>query len=1102
MPSPSSLLQDEFDDLHGDFLDESRRLLDRLSENLLFLDEWVRQHAELAPQRCNDELMNDMFRAAHSIKGLSAMLGLSDVNQLTHKIENLFDAARTSKLYFNSAMVELLFQSLDALTHHIDRVGDATLPRIDDSEVLDRIQHALHHAGAEHAASQQSDAESVLLAAMEEMQFLTDSCGSQAHASQAHASQAHASQAHASQGNMAPSTSPPAPCAEFLPTSEANSIDLGTVADEAQLPAAPASAAVAPFEDVVDEVEVPPKYLAIFIDEAEQSVDTLAETLLVLEYDWQPELAERLLLVSHRLKGSSASIGLNRCAKLAHAMEDVLQALRESGAIPPPDLTEAFLHCTDALRAYIAGFRTGEMNSRDFPAALAMLQSAAARNEVPCETSAQLAVDQRMATEAASDANDQALTSCLATAVESTPAWRHSISELAPRGQSCTAGRVTFAPNLPMAGLKALLLCEKLHSLGAVFHSHPAANELASWQTLEAWSFGLAASSVEDAIRAQFRIAGVASIELVAITPEAANAAQPLTARPEPSASPRITQLLAESPAVCASQPTLSAAAPSKFQTRPTAESAENHPRRPTTGHEASLPSSPPTRPAPAANSASPMLNATKPTSAPNHPPAAIAAPRPDANGADGRSAKPTETLRVDIERLDHLMNLAGQLVISKARFSQINDGLRGLTSRKTKQSFGKVHASLRKISTAAADSHCPAESLQEVQTQVRRLQWELQNAEREMQKLFAARSMVLDLGEAVHQLERISDGFQHSIMETRMVPIGPLFSRFRRVVRDITRSTGKDIRLDIFGEKTELDKRMIDELGDPLIHMVRNSADHGIEPPSVRLAAGKPTQGTVTLDAFHRGNSIWIQVKDDGRGLDEEKIRAKAVQRGLLTQADAERLTSHQAFQLIWEPGFSTATEVTEISGRGMGMDIVRSKIEELNGSVELESQLGVGTVFTIRLPLTLAILPSLLSRIDGETYALPMETVREIVRRRADELFSVHGRLTTRVRDRMVSVVDLRELFAWNGPGDISAEAGKDRTLVVIGEPGREVGLIVDRLLGEDDVVIKSIAENYRNVPGIAGASILGDGRVSLILDVDALVEMASTQAAAESI
>jgi two-component system chemotaxis sensor kinase CheA len=364
------------------------------------------------------------------------------------------------------------------------------------------------------------------------------------------------------------------------------------------------------------------------------------------------------------------------------------------------------------------------------------------------------------------------------------------------------------------------------------------------------------------------------------------------------------------------------------------------------------------------------------------------------------------------------------------------------------------------------------------------------------MSEFASVRQSVNELLEAVHQLDRVSDGIQKCVMDTRMVPIGPLFTRFKRVIRDISRGKGKEIRLAIHGEKTELDKRMIDELGDPLIHIVRNSADHGIESPDDRVAAGKPREGTVTLDASHRGNSIVIQIRDDGKGLDSNKIRAKAVQKGMMTAADADKLTDQQAYQLIWEPGLSTAEKITEVSGRGMGMDIVRSKIEQINGMVELDSAPGQGTTITIKLPLTLAILPSLLAEIDGDVFAIPVETVSEIVCVSTQDMSHVHGLDTATVRGRVISVVHLPQIFEWND-GRRQATTGKngdDKTLVIVGDDGREVGLVVHRLLGEEDVVIKSLAENFRNVEGIAGASILGDGRVSLILDVGALVERSS--------
>ena len=245
----------------------------------------------------------------------------------------------------------------------------------------------------------------------------------------------------------------------------------------------------------------------------------------------------------------------------------------------------------------------------------------------------------------------------------------------------------------------------------------------------------------------------------------------------------------------------------------------------------------------------------------------------------------------------------------------------------------------------------------------------------------------------------------------------------------------------------------------------------------------------------FHRGNRIFVQVRDDGKGLDPDKIRAKAVAKGIITQQDAERLTREQALQLIWEPGFSTAEQVTEVSGRGMGMDIVRSKIEQLNGSVELESRLGEGTVITIKLPLTMAILPSLLTVISDDVFAIPMESVSEIVRVSGSDLATVHGLETACVRGRVVSMVDLRELLHWNKPA-AREDAGADRTLVIIRTESEELGMVVDDLLGEDDVVIKSLAENYRNVSGVAGASILGDGRVALILDVAALIDIAGAK------
>ena len=399
-------------------------------------------------------------------------------------------------------------------------------------------------------------------------------------------------------------------------------------------------------------------------------------------------------------------------------------------------------------------------------------------------------------------------------------------------------------------------------------------------------------------------------------------------------------------------------------------------------------------------------------------------------------------------------------------------------------------------------DGEHSAAVLEGVRAYVRRIQNELEPLRREVQAFRQARDVVEDLFEAIHQLGRVSDGIQQSVMDTRMVPIGPLFARFKRVVRDITRSTAKQARLEIRGENTELDKRMIDELGDPLVHLVRNSVDHGIEPPDVREAAGKPREGTVTLDAFHRGNSIVIEVRDDGKGLDADRILQKCIEKGLVTKADAEKLTTQQIYQKIWEPGLSTAEKVTEVSGRGMGMDIVKSKIDELSGTVDIDSVPGQGTTITIKLPLTLAILPSLMVEIRGDVFAIPMEAVVEIVSVARKQVNSVQGRQMACVRGRAVPLLRLGDLLSFHGEGGDAAgrrsRSPSETTLVIVGEAGEEVGLAVDRVLGEEEVVIKSIAENFANVAGIAGASILGDGRVSLILDIAGLVEIVFKNAA----
>jgi two-component system chemotaxis sensor kinase CheA len=321
------------------------------------------------------------------------------------------------------------------------------------------------------------------------------------------------------------------------------------------------------------------------------------------------------------------------------------------------------------------------------------------------------------------------------------------------------------------------------------------------------------------------------------------------------------------------------------------------------------------------------------------------------------------------------------------------------------------------------------------------------------------------------------------------MVPVGPLLNRFKRSVRDIANELGKSVTLEIAGEKTELDKRMIDELGDPLVHLVRNAIDHGIEPADVRLRRGKPEMATVRLAASHRGNSVIISISDDGGGIDVERIRDRAVARGLVSADQAATLSPRELIDFIWQPGFSTAAQVSNISGRGVGMDIVRTRIEALSGSIDIDSTLGVGSTFTIRLPLTLAIARCMLFRLEQAAVAVPVENVRELVTVTDDCILTIGGRRVCDIRGEFLPLVEMDEIFSWPST---AAEPAPRGAVLVIHSGARAVAVCVSSLLGTQDLVVKSLDENFMRIRGLGGASILGDGEVCLLLDASAVVDI----------
>ncbi|MFP6010921.1 chemotaxis histidine kinase/response regulator CheAY2 [Helicobacter pylori] len=392
------------------------------------------------------------------------------------------------------------------------------------------------------------------------------------------------------------------------------------------------------------------------------------------------------------------------------------------------------------------------------------------------------------------------------------------------------------------------------------------------------------------------------------------------------------------------------------------------------------------------------------------------------------------QTVRVDVRRLDHLMNLIGELVLGKNRLIRIYS---------------------------------------------------------DVEERYDGEKFLEELNQVVSSISAVTTDLQLAVMKTRMQPVGKVFNKFPRMVRDLSRELGKSIELIIEGEETELDKSIVEEIGDPLIHIIRNSCDHGIEPLEERRRLNKPETGKVQLSAYNEGNHIVIKISDDGKGLDPVMLKEKAIEKGVISERDAEGMSDREAFNLIFKPGFSTAKVVSNVSGRGVGMDVVKTNIEKLNGIIEIDSEVGVGTTQKLKIPLTLAIIQALLVGVQEEYYAIPLSSVLETVRISQDEIYTVDGKSVLRLRDEVLSLVRLSDIFKV----DAILESNSDVYVVIIGLADQKIGVIVDYLIGQEEVVIKSLGYYLKNTRGIAGATVRGDGKITLIVDVGAMIDMAKS-------
>ncbi|MBS4024785.1 MAG: chemotaxis protein CheA [Clostridia bacterium] len=385
------------------------------------------------------------------------------------------------------------------------------------------------------------------------------------------------------------------------------------------------------------------------------------------------------------------------------------------------------------------------------------------------------------------------------------------------------------------------------------------------------------------------------------------------------------------------------------------------------------------------------------------------------------RKSKAMQTVRVDIERLDNLMNLVGELVISKTRLEQISSA-----------------------------------------------------------------SQLAELTETIEHIDLITSDLQAVVMKVRMVPLEQVFNRFPRMIRDLARDLNKKVNLVIKGEDTELDRTVIDEIGDPLVHLLRNSIDHGIESPEIRVNKGKSEEATLRLEAWYEGNNVVIEVEDDGQGIDVAVIKNKAIEKGVITKAEVEQMDELGIINLIFRSGFTTANKITDVSGRGVGLDAVRTKIDSLNGFVGVETLPGRGSKFTIKLPLTLAIIQALLVQVGLETYAIPLSSIDETTHLNRENIKQIQGQEVMLLRGNVLPLIRLDKFL---GAPD-SNKNSDDYYVVVVRKGNRQAGLIVDSLIGQQDIVIKTLGKLLNGIPGFSGATILGNGHVALILDIGSLI------------
>ncbi|WP_320005796.1 Hpt domain-containing protein [Maridesulfovibrio sp.] len=965
-------------EIFADFIIEAKEHLETIEPNLL----------ELENNPENLDLLNEIFRPMHSLKGASGFLGLNIINGLAHKAENILDELRKGEIAVTSEIMDVILAATDLLRKLIDNLDElGNEGEVNTSETIGRIDAIM--AGETPAPVNQ------VKAAPE------------------------------------PEPEPEIEPEPELEVTEPEPVEESEVEVEEDLPqtqidqestmADTGRKQAFQFVAIVNEDVEPYKlttvgegHLADFLEEAHEIIENLTNGLLELEQDHEDndDLINDIFRYFHNLKGNSGIIGFRELNSLTHEAETLLNKVRKGEVAATRSMIDLLLAVVDGIESLIAHVspKTGDVQPLDIDQLVTPLQEAVEKGEVVAseELEEEPEEDTEEPLEEIDPEEDNLDPEDVAIFEQTVHQQIDNIGlALKTLGEDATQkdyidglyrSLVSIQNSAGYMGFDSLKEYAE-RTAGLVDQARSSDMDFGLMLDLLRQECGIIEEMIDSAI-AELKVGEDNAEEAVSEPEEAPKPAPAPAPAPKPKPKP--------------------APAP-KPEPKPEPQEAP----KPAPKAEARPVAKAPAKPAPPKTAVKPIEAKAKPKAA---------------TGAPVKSSKPKamSTIRVDHQKLDHLMNLIGELIISRGRYTMLARGLE--------------------------EGHLEVPVVAQ------------------------------QLTETTYALSRISDDLQDTIMKVRMVAVQTVFSRFPRLVRDLSRKSGKRVELITEGEETELDKSVVEEIGDPLVHLIRNSVDHGLEPEEERIANGKTSQGHVWLRAYHKGNSVAIEVEDDGRGIDPEKMRNVAIKKGLISPEEARNLDDREAIELIFAPGFSSAEKVTDISGRGVGMDVVRNNIKDLKGSVHIASEVGKGSKFTLTLPLTLAIIDALMVQINGANYAIPLDAVSETTKIEAERLTEVNNRKAVTLRGEVLGIAELAELLEQ----PVSDPDREVLPVVIVHDNERRLGLVVDRLLERQEIVIKPLG-NYLNgfdLKGVSGATIMGDGSVVLILDPHEIYSMATVK------